>query len=305
MNFSAKFQFLRNRLPSRRFVERHQKTYILPTLYGVAFGFVCILILGIAFASTNNAVYFLCFLLTVLGVQSLVTTNKNTERFDISRIEVEDFFADETGFARIYLHNQSAEDLHQVSLETASASKIEVLVLRSHERKEIQMPIAIAKPGLHQFPPVKVSSDFPFYFARSWKKHYGDLKFAVFPSRRGQIEFPAEAFADIHLQQLNQDEFKSHREYETSDSPRRIDWKVTARLDKMMVKEYDQQTTTKVTLRWEDCPQSNPDDKKSQLSLWIDLAEKKNFEYAVILPGFHIEFGKGPQHRLNCLRSLL
>jgi uncharacterized protein (DUF58 family) len=154
-------------------------------------------------------------------------------------------------------------------------------------------------------PPLRISSDFPFHFARSWKKHYSTLTFGVFPARKGQLEFPARAFADLNLQTPNQDDFKSHRDYQNTDSQRRIDWKVTARMDKMMVKEYDQQTTTKVTLRWDDCPQPSDDEKKSQLSLWIDLAEKKNFEYALRIPGASLDFGKGPQHRLQCLRALL
>lgn len=304
MSFFRKFPFFR-RLPSKRFVERHQKTYILPTLYGVAFGVVCILLLAIAFASTNNAVYFLCFLLSVLGVQSLVTTNRNTERLDITRMEVEDFFADEVGFARLHLQNASADDLYELTIETSPISKVFLSVLRAKERKELQLPIVIHQAGIHAFPPLKVSSDFPFHFARSWKKHYGELNFGVFPARRGESNFPAVAFADTHQQIFNQEEFKSHRDYEVSDSPRRIDWKVTARLDKIMVKEYDQPTNTKVSLRLEDCPQITIDEKKSQLSLWIDLAEKKNFEYALMLPKLNLAFGKGPQHRLACLRALL
>jgi uncharacterized protein (DUF58 family) len=303
MSFFAKFQSFRKK--RRSFIEKHRKTYILPTLYGVAFGVVCILLLGIAFASTNNAVYFLCFLLTVLGIQSLVTTNQNTERLDIARIEVEDYFADEIGFARVQLQNNSSEDLHELTLELSTDNRMDVATLRAQERKDIQLLLKNSRPGVHPFPALRISSDFPFHFARSWKKHYSEVTFGVFPARRGHPDFPPEAFADIHLQINNQDEFKSHREYNSSDSPRRIDWKVTARLDKMMVKEYDQQTTTKVTLRWEDCSQVEPDNKKSQLSLWIDSAEKKNFEYALVLPTQNFEFGKGPQHRQTCLRALL
>jgi uncharacterized protein (DUF58 family) len=299
MNFFAKSQF------SRKFVERHQKTYILPTLYGMAFGVVCILLLGIAFASTNNAVYFLCFLLTVLGVQSLVITNQNTEKLGVAFVEVEDFFADETGFARVSLQNATTTDLHGLQIETAQNLPAVLSVLPAGERKEIQVPLKYDVPGEQKMPGLKISSDFPFHFARSWKKFYSEVSFAVFPARRGQSEFPPGAFADPHLHPVIQDEFKSHREYQTSDSPRRIDWKVTARTERMMVKEYDQQTATQITLRWEDCPQSSEDERKSQLSLWIDLAEKKNYEYALKLPQRRVDFGRGPRHRLQCLRALL
>lgn len=293
MSFFAKYRLSAN------------KTYIAPTLYGAAFAAICILLLGIAFASTNNAVYFLCFLLSALGIQSLLTTNKNIESLEILRIEVADFFADETGFIRVFLQNPGSEDLHGISLETTPDQQKLLPLLRSKERKELQLLLTTYTAGIHDLPPLKATSDFPFYFTRSWKKYKSMGTFAVFPARRGQPEFSAQAFADTHLKSPNQDEFKNHREYQNSDSPSRIDWKASARTNHLLVKEYDPYTTTKVTLRWEDCPQSSVEEKKSQMSLWIDLAEKKNFEYAVILPEQRLDFDKGPQHHHQCLRALL
>lgn len=43
-------------------------------------------------------------------------------------------------------------------------------------------------------------------------------------------------------------EFRQHRLYVPGDEPRRIDWKVLARSDRIFVKEYDEETNLKATL---------------------------------------------------------
>lgn len=299
MNYFAKLR------SSPRFREKHEKTYIMPTLYGVAFGFVCLLLFGIGFASTNNAVYFLCFFMVALGSQSLILTNRITDKVKITQTAAEDFFADETGRLRLALHNPTQEDLQSLQFSLSKESVLEVERLRAGEHRDISVPLFMKEPGIYKLPRLSVSSDFPYHFSRSWKKHNIEVSVCVFPARRGSPQFAAAAYTSRNAESLNLDDFKGHREYQKSDSPRSIDWKVTARVQEVMVKEYDPLTSRKLTLRWEDCTQASEADKKSQLSLWIDLAEKNNFEYALELPSRHIGFSRGPQHRGECLRALL
>jgi len=299
MNFFAKLR------SSPRFRERPEKTYIIPTSYGVAFGAICLLLFGIAFASTNNAIYFLCFFMVALGSQSLVLTNRMTDKIKITQVIVEDFFADETGPVRISLHNPSQEDLQNLQFSLVKNSNTTVERLRAGERRDITVPFLVHEPGIYKIPQMRVSSDYPYHFSRSWKKFSIDSSVAVYPARRGSTQFANTAFSSRHNENLNLDDFKGHREYHSSDSSRSIDWKVTARVQKLMVKEYDQQSSRKLTLRWEDCLQNSETEKKCQLSLWVVLADKNNLDYALELPTRRIDFGKGPQHRKECLRALI
>jgi len=299
MSFFVKFR------SSRKFQEKHEKTYIMPTMYGVAFGFICILLLAIGFASANNAIYFLCFFMVALGSQSLVLTNGTTEKMKIAHLHAEDFFADEVGSLRLSLHNPSKEDLRGVQLSIDANSLVDISRLKAGEHRDVTLPLTVTTPGFVKIPNVRVSSDFPYHFSRSWKKYLSDLSVSVYPARRGSAQFAKTAFTARNNESQNLDDFKGHREYQTTDSPRSIDWKVTARVQKTMVKEYDPQTSRKIILRWEDCAQSSEEDKRSQLSLWIDLAEKNNFDYSLELPSRHISYGRGPHHKSECLRALL
>lgn len=298
-NFFAKLR------SSLRLRENNEKTYIVPTLYGVAYGVVCLLLFGIGFASTNNAVYFLCFFLVSLGSQSLVTTNRNTEKLHITHIAGEDFFADETGRIRLSVQNRGKEDLRQIQLSFSKKHSVDLDRLKVGEHREVLIPYSTPAPGILKIPDLRVSSDFPYHFARSWKKYFTDLSLYVYPARRGSSQFSKDAFVSRSQESQSFDDFKGHRDYQKTDSPRSIDWKVTARVQKTTVKEYDPQTSQKITLRWEDCPQATESDKRSQLSLWIDLAEKNSFDYSLELPHRVIPFSRGPQHRTDCLRALI
>jgi uncharacterized protein (DUF58 family) len=293
------------KLKSSRFREKHQKTYIIPTAYGVAFGFICLLLLGIGFASANNAVYFLCFFMVALGSQSLILTNRNVEKLKILQIGIEDFFADEVGAIRILVHNSTQEDMQSVLFEATPSESLLLEKLKAGERREVLVPFKMPTQGIHPVPGIRISSEFPYYFSRSWKKFYHEQKAYVYPARRGSSQFATSAHT-LRLQESQSlDDFKGHREYQKSDSPRSIDWRVSARVQKIMTKEFDPQGSRKLTLRWEDCPQASADEKKSQLSLWVDLAEKNSMEYALDLPSRQLPYGSGSQHKTECLRALL
>jgi uncharacterized protein (DUF58 family) len=235
----------------------------------------------------------------------LIITNRVTDKIKITQVLAEDFFADEMGRVRLSLHNPSQEDLQGVQLSLAKDAFTDVARLRAGERQDVTVPFSQREPGLYKIPQLNISSDFPYHFSRSWKKHFVETSVWVYPARRGSSQFAMAAYSSRANESLNMDDFKGHREYQKSDSPRSIDWKVTARVQELMVKEYDPQTSRKITLRWEDCAQASDADKKSQLSLWIDLAEKNNFEYALELPSRVLGFSRGPQHRTECLRALV
>lgn len=290
---------------SSRFQEKHQKTYIVPTAYGVAFGFICILLFGIGFASTNNAVYFLCFFMAALGSQSLILTNRNIEKLQILQLRIEDFFADETGSLRVLTYNPTQDDIESVVVEISPECRFVLDKLKTGERREVLIPFKITSEGVHQIPSLKIYSEFPYHFSRSWKRHYHDLQAFVYPARMGVSQFATTAHTQRLQENQSLDDFKGHRDYQKSDTPRSIDWRVSARMQKMMTREFDPQNSRKLTLRWDDCPQISESEKKSQLSLWVDLAEKNNMEYALDLPLRMLPYGRGPQHKAACLRALL
>ncbi len=290
---------------SPRFREKRGKTYIMPTLYGASFGLVCLLLFGIAFASTNNAVYFLCFFMAALGSQSLVHTNSNTEKIEITHLRAEDFFANEPSAIYVNVYNPTQRDLQNIQFKFSENFQTSVEKIKKGERQEIIVPYTTVNFGFLQIPNLNISSDFPFHFSRSWKKYYSDLTICVYPAKKGFSQFAKAAFIQRSPESQSLDDFKGHREYQKTDSPRSIDWKVSARMQKAMVREYDPQDSRKITLRWEDCLQTLASEKKSQLSLWIDLAEKNNYSYALELPNRSLPFGSGPQHRTLCLRALV
>lgn len=240
-----------------------------------------------------------------LAVQSLVITNKNIEKIEVTSVEVADYFADETGYAKVSIHNPLLSDLENIVFEFEKKNPVSVAKLRPGERRQVQIPLSLKSSGKHYCPKLKISSDYPFFFARSWKTFQSENAFFVYPPRVGQNAFSANAFLLHDSETETQDEFKGHRDYRDNDSPRAIDWKVTSRLQKMTVKEYDSQGAKKIWLRWQDVPVAFAQNRAAQLSLWIDLADKMNFEYGLILPHQTIEFGLGPTHKTLCLRALV
>ncbi|MHC5019766.1 MAG: DUF58 domain-containing protein [Planctomycetota bacterium] len=107
---------------------------------------------------------------------------------------------------------------------------------------EARVRVRFARRGRHALNHVRVSTGFPFGFVRHAWWHATDVTCIVLP-RIGRLHrLPAASPAGplshaTHARGAGEDEFHALREYRPGDNPRRIHWRSSARLGRLLVRE--------------------------------------------------------------------
>jgi len=129
----------------------------------------------------------------------------------------------------------------------------------------------------------------------------------VFPHPAGDHAYPTSSSAQTGRDMRpisGGDEFIAHRRYQPGDSPRRIDWKASARSTQMLVTEY---ADVRQPTRWFDYAAlagMTGEARLSQLTLWVVKAAASGDRYGLQLPEQTLGPAQGHAHRQACLTAL-
>ncbi|MSQ18804.1 MAG: DUF58 domain-containing protein [Betaproteobacteria bacterium] len=143
---------------------------------------------------------------------------------------------------------------------------------------------------------------------RAWSPIHPDVQVLVYPRPEitplpPELPMPRDGHA-IDLGAGGED-FAALRAYQPGDSPRHIAWKITARSDELVTKQFSTQGATELVFAWSSLPLRL--DLESRLSLlagWIIQAEASQVSYGLAIPDTDIEPGRGLGHRNQCLKAL-
>lgn len=107
---------------------------------------------------------------------------------------------------------------------------------------EARVRVRFARRGRHPLGHIRVSTGFPFGFVRHAWWHATDTICTVLPRigrlRRLPLPSPAGPLSQsTHAQGRGEDEFHALREYRPGDNPRRIHWRSSARMQRLLVRE--------------------------------------------------------------------
>lgn len=119
--------------------------------------------------------------------------------------------------------------------------------LASGKKSSFEVPVLCEKRGLYSLGPVGLASSFPLGLAQARRMtKQGQQRFTIYPNVFPILNLPLlGAPSQIHRggyllpEGAGAAEFSGLREYRRGDNPRHIHWPTTARLNDLMVKEFE------------------------------------------------------------------
>ena len=105
-------------------------------------------------------------------------------------------------------------------------------------------------------------------------------------------------------QELGTDDFKGLRSYAEGDPLQHIHWKSFARHHTLQTKEFSSTSSDELWLNWLETTTSGTEQKLSQLTRWVLLADDANLSYGLRLPDSVIQPNVGKHHLESCLKQL-
>ncbi len=158
--------------------------------------------------------------------------------------------------------------------------------------------------GIYEINEVEVQTRFPFSFFVKIQRYSTGQKVRVYPRI---YQFPEEAIIKFTEGRLLDSPYRGEsqqllhlREYMPQDSSKRIHWKASARLNKLLVKEYQQEQGREILIYF-DCRPERADGKRTAihekgLSLMASLVFlflKQGASGTAIFPDARFEFSEG------------
>ncbi len=282
----------------------HRRIFIVPTLRGLGFVLLIILLLLIAFVYNNNLAYMLTFLLASIFFITILHSFKTLAGLIVSHGNSHPAFAGEAAGFDIHINNPSRQPRFSVQLHLHSTRTINLL---AGEKKVVTLYMPTHKRGLLACKTITVSSTFPLGLFRTWSPLRFNWQTLVYP-KPATVEHPFPESAGIQGEwgqgKKDGDDFLGLKPYQHGDSIRQIHWKSFAKGQGLFTKQYGGTAVADLWLNYDSTPGHNLEDRLSQLCRWIIDAEKTGLHYGLILPGNEIASAYGNKHCSECLEAL-
>lgn len=285
---------------------QRRRLYILPTRAGLGFLVLLLFMLIAGLNYANSLALFLTFLLSGFVLVTMQLCHRNLLGTSLHAAVVPPTFALRAGNLRLTLENPTVAPRYQVALgisdEPSRATDIP-----AHGRSHIDLPVSAAKRGIVMVDRLRLTTTHPFGLFRTWTWVHAPIGMLVYPRPFGPLPMPGESGRKSGARTQGDsgaDEWHGLRPFRDGDSPRQVDWKAYAREAPLLVKEYSAMGSELRLFRFGQLPGLDTEARLEQLSRWVVDAEERGDRYGLELPGVHIGFDRGAEHRHKCLAAL-
>lgn len=283
-----------------------RRVYVLPTLHGITFGMaVALMLIG----SINYALslgFLLTFLLAGMTLVGMVHTYRNILHLYVSPGRSEPVFAGTRANFVLHLENRARHDRFSIIARRGETNtNIDVPI---GELGSATLAVPAEKRGWLALGRVTLETRYPLGLFRAWSYVQPDAQVLVYPHPEIS-DLPADRavpeLGEAVEIGIGNDDFAGLRRYEPSDSPRHVAWKVAARTETLMVKQWSGRGASELWLDWDNIgPELDLEARLSRLTGWVLRAEETDRAFGLRLPGVDVPPGRGPQHRERCLKEL-
>lgn len=288
-------------------VLEQRRVYILPTGGGLMYGLTLILMLLGSINYNLSLGYVLVFLLSGNGMVSMLHTWRNLARLSLSPGKPRPVFAGE--LATFPIRYDSPGSLSRRSLAVQLAGQApEYFNAQAGVPGEVDARTPAIARGLLHPGRFRIFTTYPLGLFHAWAVVDLDMHCLVYPKPEpGNTALPPAGVADGEgaASSAGEEDFAGLRTFNAGESPRRIAWKVYARSDIFLSKQFSGGAASELWLDLDDIPDAlGLEARLSRLARWVLEAQAADARYGLRLPGVEIEPDSGALHRDRCLKAL-
>lgn len=284
-----------------------RRVFILPTGHGVVFGAMLLLMLTGSINYELSLGFVLTFLLAALLLNAMIYTFRNLASLRVSGGRALPVYAGDTARFCVNLENSGRLERYSLGL-TWDRKSSEFVDLPARSTIVVGAPVPAPRRGVLRPGRLTLFTRYPLGLYRAWSNLDLDLHCIVYPrpAPPGQ-PLPAVLVSTGEGSERGQgqEDFAGLRDYHHGDSPRHIAWKVAARHQGLLTKQFTGRADTRIWLDWDSLPRGmGVEDRLSQLARWVLDAHAIGAAYGLRIPGTKIGIGTGELQRERCLEAL-
>jgi uncharacterized protein (DUF58 family) len=154
---------------------------------------------------------------------------------------------------------------------------------------------------------LRIESVYPLGLFRAWS--WLDLKWRIlsFPSPLIESNRPASAAVvagEADPPGPGSEDFSHLRDYILGDDQRHIHWRASAKLDRLMIKEFTEGGASNQWLRLDDFREDSIEVALSKMAYWVQVLTRQQRPFGLDLIQEVLEVNDGPEHERAALRTL-
>lgn len=284
------------------------KVYIFPTRWGFLYAAVLIALLLLAINYQISLAYYLAFLLTALGLVTILHTWLNLMGITITSPIAQPVFAGDTAQLKVSITNPKGNTRYAI---TVSTTKQAVDFYDIAQQASITLPFVAETRGWQPIPRLTIFTEYPLGLLRAWGFARHDSTLLVYPKPSKQHHIPPAMQAGDSddatphaTMQKGDDEFHGHRTYQQGDPIKHIDWKASSKREHMLLKEYASHMPEVVWYDWAQVDAQDIEQRISLLTRAVIDAHTDNKTYGLILPKQTLKADNTLAHYHACLKAL-
>jgi uncharacterized protein (DUF58 family) len=280
--------------------------YIMPTRQGLLLVFVILLMLVGSINYGSNLGHLATFLLFGIWLAALLHTWRNLLGLRVQPYNVLPVFASEVADFILLINNASTIPRYGIGIKHRKIQG-ERIDIPAEEQVQIHLPLPTQKRGVFPLPQVTIYTNYPLGLFHAWTYAWLDLSCLVYPKPAQQGTPPVTTSyqcSDEGDRGVGTDDFMGLRHFHMGDSVKHIDWKVYARQQELLCKQFGGDRHIEVKLDWDLLPEQNPERRLSLLCRYILQQEALERAYSLRIPGVSIPSGMGSNHMQRCLSAL-
>ncbi|BCL74963.1 hypothetical protein JHS3_06990 [Jeongeupia sp. HS-3] len=284
---------------------RHNRIYVLPTWFGIAYAATALLVLIGAINYQLSLAYLFAFLMLGLGNSALLQAYRNLLKLQLRALAAEPVFAGEVAHFPIAVANPGKPPRNALGLKFNRHDVGWIERIGRDDEAIARLPLLSHERGWLTLPPLRLETRYPTGWCKAWSYAQLSSRCLIYPHPEENPPPYLDHGGDHGQRRVRgSDGFAGLRAYQPGDAPKQIAWKQFARLDVLLVRENDSVQGAAQLFDWHALDELGTEARLCRLTAWVLAADLAGDRYGVILPGQTLPLGAGPAHRHACLQAL-
>lgn len=297
----------RHPLASGRQRIRHQKLYILPTWYGLAY---IITVLTLLVGSLNYQLslgFFFAFLLVGIANAVMLRSYANLLGLELSTGAGEAVFAGEDAHFPITLYNHKPQQRAGIQISSAHNDPVIATQIKGLDHRVVSLAIRSTQRGPLSLPRIRVESTQPLALFRCWTYLNLQQEILIYPApENNPPPLPEHLYGKDgkEFRPIGNDDYSGLRNFQRGDARHDIAWKQSAHGENLLVRQYQSPLGESLWLNWAEMDPLTTEQRLSRLCAWILAAQDQQRPYGLNLAEIEFPPALGAEHQTQCLSAL-
>ncbi len=320
LNFKSWFRVAKADSTPAVLSRRH--IYILPTRFGLIFGF---LLFGMLLGSMNYSLslgFALTFLLAGVGHAAMLHTWRNIAHLQLKLQCFQPTFAHEPLHAELIVSDNKGRQRTGVLLHFECTPEIgfsQLIDIPAFGEARVKLAHSTHQRGTLKPERIKVYSEFPLTLCHAWAYVQLESTAIIYPAL-SQLDNTPTSTQDTNVDSNNSnvashqsgnEDFSGHKAYQVGDNLKKINWKASSKLDdsefgtpNLLLKQFEGLSANCLIFEWAQTAGLTHEARISLLTRWVVEASEANRAFALNIPQLNIAKNSGNAHLHACLNAL-